>query len=83
LIWLRIIVNKLLYAKLYEGEEELKTNLVCFAFRKSYEFHRKQGNFDEALIFAEEAYNCVATVYNPVHPKVQKSRQYSHRMSPL
>jgi tetratricopeptide (TPR) repeat protein len=59
------------YAKLYEGEEELKTDLLCKALKVSYNFYIYQGNYDEALVFAEEAYNCVAIAYNPVHPKVQ------------
>jgi hypothetical protein len=56
----------LIFAKLYEGKEEQKTDLVCLAFNRSYELQRGQGNYDEALIFAEEAYNCVAIAYNPV-----------------
>jgi tetratricopeptide (TPR) repeat protein len=63
----------LIFAKLYEGKEELKTDLVCKALQRSYELHRNQGNYDEALVFAEEAYNCVAIAYNPVHPEVQKA----------
>jgi tetratricopeptide (TPR) repeat protein len=58
---------------LYEGEEEDKTDLVCEALRKSYELHRDQGKYHEALTFAEEGYNCVAIAYNPVHPEVQKA----------
>jgi tetratricopeptide (TPR) repeat protein len=61
----------LMFAKLYEGKEELKTVLLYEALRISYELHINQGNYDEALIFAEEAYNCVAIAYNPVHPEVQ------------
>jgi tetratricopeptide (TPR) repeat protein len=38
-----------------------------------YELRRTQGNYDEALTFAEEAYNCVAIAYNPVYPEVQKA----------
>jgi tetratricopeptide (TPR) repeat protein len=63
----------LIFAKLYEGKEELKTGLLYEALRKSYEVHRDQGKDDEALTFAEEAYNCVAIAYNPVHPEVQKA----------
>jgi hypothetical protein len=32
-----------------------------------------EGKFTDALIFAEEAYNCVAVAYNPLHPKVQNA----------
>jgi hypothetical protein len=63
----------LIFAKLCEGEKEDKTDLVCSTLRLSYELHRIIGNYDEALIFAKEAYNCVAIAYNPVHPKVQEA----------
>jgi tetratricopeptide (TPR) repeat protein len=61
------------YAKLFEGKEEDKTNLVCRALGSFYQLRRDQTNYDEALTFAEEAYNCVAIAYNPVHPEVQKA----------
>jgi hypothetical protein len=54
---LRIIVNKLfLYTRMYEGEEKVKTDLLCRALSKFYELQSIQGNYDEALTFAEEAY---------------------------
>jgi tetratricopeptide (TPR) repeat protein len=34
--------------------------------------HRNQENFDGVSKFVEEAYDCVAITYNPVHPKVQE-----------
>jgi tetratricopeptide (TPR) repeat protein len=58
---------------MFEGEEEPKTNLLCKALTTSYEFHTHQENYAKASIFAEEAYNCVAITYNPVHPEVQKA----------
>jgi tetratricopeptide (TPR) repeat protein len=61
----------LTYARLFEGEEELKTDLLYSALIGLYEIYRNQGNYDEASIFVEEAYNCVAITYNPVHPLVQ------------
>jgi tetratricopeptide (TPR) repeat protein len=61
----------LTYARLYEGEEETKTGLLYSALIGLYELYMYQGNYDEALNFVEEAYNCVAITYNPVHPKVQ------------
>jgi tetratricopeptide (TPR) repeat protein len=61
----------LTYARLYEGKEEMKTGELYSAFIELYENNRNQGNYDKALIFVEEAYNCVAATYNPVHPKVQ------------
>jgi tetratricopeptide (TPR) repeat protein len=59
------------YARLYEGKEEMKTDLLCAALIGLYEIHRDEGKFDKALIFVEEAYDCVAVTYNPVHPEVQ------------
>jgi tetratricopeptide (TPR) repeat protein len=64
------------YARLYEGEEEVKTDLLCAALIALFEFYRNQGNYDEALTLVEEAYNCVAVAYNPVHPKVQKAASW-------
>jgi tetratricopeptide (TPR) repeat protein len=63
----------LTYARLYDGEEETKTGLLNNALIGVYEIYGIEGNYDEALIFVEEAYNCVAVTYNPVHPKVQKA----------
>jgi tetratricopeptide (TPR) repeat protein len=60
-------------AKLYEGTEEKKTDLVCDALRALYDTSAFQGNYIDALPFAEEAYNIVAIAYNPVHPKVQEA----------
>jgi tetratricopeptide (TPR) repeat protein len=61
------------YAKLFKGKEEDKTEFVCRALKSFYMLRRDQGNYDEALTFAEEAYNCVAIAYNPVHPEVQNA----------
>jgi hypothetical protein len=61
----------LTYARLFECEEKVKTGLLYSALIGIYEIHRDQGKFDKALIFVEEAYNCVAVTYNPVHPEVQ------------
>lgn len=61
------------HARLYEGKEEVKTDLLRKAFRTFYALRRDQGNYVDALTFAEEKYNCVAVVYNPVHPEVQEA----------
>jgi tetratricopeptide (TPR) repeat protein len=34
---------------------------------------KMQGNFVDGVLFAEEAYNCVAIAYNPVHSEVQRA----------
>jgi tetratricopeptide (TPR) repeat protein len=61
------------HARLYEGEEEGKTDLLCQALRVCGNLEAIQGNYIDAVAFAEEAYDCVAVVYNPVHPEVQKA----------
>jgi hypothetical protein len=48
-----------------------KTELLCGVLRTFYELRRCQGNYADALIYAEEVYNCFAVAYNPVHPRVQ------------
>jgi tetratricopeptide (TPR) repeat protein len=59
------------YARMYEGKEEVKTNLLCYALKSLHMLRNNQGNYVDALAFAEENYNCAAVTYNPVHPKVQ------------
>jgi hypothetical protein len=61
------------YARMYEGEEEFKTDLLCSALNTLYELRSNQGNYVDALAFAEEIYNCAAVAYNPVHPEVQNA----------
>jgi tetratricopeptide (TPR) repeat protein len=61
------------YAKQFDGKEEIKADLLCKALRRLYQIRRDQGNDLEALTYAEEMYNCVAIIYNPVHPEVQEA----------
>jgi tetratricopeptide (TPR) repeat protein len=61
------------HARLYEGKEEEKTNLLCKALRGYIHLRMSQEKYADAVIFAEEAYNLVAVAYNPVHPKVQEA----------
>jgi tetratricopeptide (TPR) repeat protein len=65
--------RSLSYARLYEGTEDEKTDLLVRALKVFYNLRKIERNYDEALIFAEEAYNCVAVAFNPVHPKVQEA----------
>jgi tetratricopeptide (TPR) repeat protein len=58
-------------AKRYDGEVEEKTSLLREAFRDYGDLRSMQGNYTDAVIFFEEAYNCVAMAYDPVHPEVQ------------
>jgi hypothetical protein len=59
------------HARLYEGEEEKKTDLLCKALKGYIHLRLFQDHYADAVIYAEEAYNLVAVAYNPVHPKVQ------------
>jgi hypothetical protein len=61
------------YARFHKGTEETKADLLCGALRIIYILRREESNYAGALIFAEEAYNCVAIAYNPVHPQVQNA----------
>jgi hypothetical protein len=60
-------------ARQYEGVEEQKIDLLCKTLRICGNLQATQGNYVEAVAFAEEAYDCVAIAYNPVHPKVQEA----------
>jgi tetratricopeptide (TPR) repeat protein len=59
------------YVKRYEGAEELKTKGLFSVLKDYCNLRGRQGDFAVALSFAEEAYNCAAEAYNPVHPEVQ------------
>jgi tetratricopeptide (TPR) repeat protein len=61
------------HARLYEGTEGDKIDLICNSLRANCDHRIFQGNFVDALPFAEEAYDLVAIAYNPVHPKVQEA----------
>jgi hypothetical protein len=58
------------YAKRYTGEEVHKTALPCDAYKSLCELRMRQDDYTSAVDYAEEAYNCVAVAYNPVHPEV-------------
>jgi tetratricopeptide (TPR) repeat protein len=63
----------LTFARLYEGNEEDKADLLCEVLREYISLRASQGIYTDAVIFAEEAYNSAAVAYHPVHPKVQKA----------
>jgi hypothetical protein len=58
------------HARLFEGVEEDKTDMLSTALRVYCNLNRTQGNYAAAVTIAEESYNCVAMTYNPVHPEV-------------
>jgi tetratricopeptide (TPR) repeat protein len=61
------------YARLFNGKEEEEIEILCKTLKRFSDVRVMQGNYDEALILAEEGYNCAATAYNPVHPEVLKA----------
>jgi hypothetical protein len=68
------------YASKYEGKLEEKTTQLCRKttqlcrnYTAYYNLRMRQADFFGAKKFAEEAYNCCAEAYNPVHPEVQKA----------
>jgi hypothetical protein len=65
--------QSLSYARQYEGTEAEKTDLLSRASTAYCEVRKRQYNFDEAVTLAEEAYDCRAVTYDPVHPNVQEA----------
>jgi tetratricopeptide (TPR) repeat protein len=59
------------YVKRYEGEAKEKTERLLSVLKDYCNLRGRQGDYPGALSFAEEAYNCAAEAYNPVHPEVQ------------
>jgi tetratricopeptide (TPR) repeat protein len=57
-----------------EGED--KTTLIYSALCVYIQLRQFQGDYSGAETFAEEAYNLVVDVYNPVHPQVQQAAGY-------
>lgn len=54
-----------------EGEQ--KTTTMFQALQTYCTLRNRQGNLSDALTFAEECYNLVVEVYDPVHPQVQQA----------
>lgn len=51
----------------------MKAGLLGSALELNKQLQAIEGNHEEALIFAEEAYDVFPVFYNPVHPKVQEA----------
>eukprot|EP00596_Hydrurales_sp_CCMP1899_P004101 CAMPEP_0119037562 /NCGR_PEP_ID=MMETSP1177-20130426/5992_1 /TAXON_ID=2985 /ORGANISM="Ochromonas sp, Strain CCMP1899" /LENGTH=464 /DNA_ID=CAMNT_0006999011 /DNA_START=34 /DNA_END=1428 /DNA_ORIENTATION=+ len=58
-------------AKKYKPDGETKSLMLYNAFRMYCDIRIRQDDYSDASTFAEEAYNCVAIAYNPVHQEVQ------------
>jgi hypothetical protein len=61
--------RSLSYARRYNEEGETKTTLLLKIFTRYCHLQIIRGDFAGAVTLAEEAYNCVAIAYNPVHPQ--------------
>jgi hypothetical protein len=55
-----------------EGEEK-KITMVYEALSIYCSLREGQGNYSDAVTFAEECYNLVVEAYDPVHPQVQEA----------
>jgi hypothetical protein len=63
----------LAYSKRLRLEGEEKIMLTFRALRSCSHLRASQGDYSEALTFAEEGYNLVVEAYDPVHPQVQEA----------
>jgi tetratricopeptide (TPR) repeat protein len=63
----------LAYSKRYWLEGEEKITMIFEALQIHYCLQIEQGNYSDALSFAEECYNLVVEAYDPVHPQVQEA----------
>jgi hypothetical protein len=65
--------RSLSYARRYNEEGESKTTLLLDSLSIYCQILIARSDFTGAVTLAEEAYNCVAIAYNPVHPQVQEA----------
>jgi tetratricopeptide (TPR) repeat protein len=64
----------LAYSRRYGLEgEEMKITMIFTALKTYCSLRERQGNYSDALSFAEECYNLVVEAYDPVHPQVQEA----------
>jgi tetratricopeptide (TPR) repeat protein len=61
------------YVRRYNEEGKTKTTLLLKALSRYSQLRTIEGNYEDAVTLAEEAYNCVAIAYNPVHIQVQEA----------
>jgi hypothetical protein len=65
--------RSLAYSRRFGREGIDKTTLIFIALKAYFSLREHQGNYSEAVNFAEEAYNLVVSAYDPVHPQVQEA----------
>jgi hypothetical protein len=65
--------QSLAYSRRYGLEGEEKITLIFHALENYSYLRQRQGNYSDAVTFAEECYNLVVEAYDPVHPEVQEA----------
>eukprot|EP00596_Hydrurales_sp_CCMP1899_P004405 CAMPEP_0119037346 /NCGR_PEP_ID=MMETSP1177-20130426/5672_1 /TAXON_ID=2985 /ORGANISM="Ochromonas sp, Strain CCMP1899" /LENGTH=246 /DNA_ID=CAMNT_0006998515 /DNA_START=224 /DNA_END=960 /DNA_ORIENTATION=+ len=65
--------RSLAYSRRFGREGIDKTTLIFIALKAYFSLREHQGNYSDAVNFAEEAYNLVVSAYDPVHPQVQEA----------
>jgi tetratricopeptide (TPR) repeat protein len=65
--------RSLAYSRRYGLEGEEKITMIFTALSTYCTLRERQGNYSDAVIFAEECYNLVVEAYDPVHPQVQEA----------
>jgi tetratricopeptide (TPR) repeat protein len=63
----------LAYSRRYELEGEEKITSIFKGLQTCCALQERQGNYVDALTFAEECYNLVVEAYDPVHAQVQEA----------
>jgi hypothetical protein len=63
----------LAYSRRYGLEGEEKITMIFQSLRLCCSLQERQGNYLDAVTFAEECYNLVVEAYDPVHPQVQEA----------
>jgi tetratricopeptide (TPR) repeat protein len=65
--------RSLAYSRRYGLEGEGKITLIFSALKMYSSLRERQGNYSDAVTFAEECYNLVVEAYDPAHPQVQEA----------
>jgi tetratricopeptide (TPR) repeat protein len=65
--------RSLAYSRRYGLEGEKKITMIFTALGTYCSLRENQGNYSDAVTFAEECYNLVVEAYDPVHPQVQEA----------
>jgi tetratricopeptide (TPR) repeat protein len=63
----------LAYLRTYGLEGKKKITMIFDALSTYCSLRDRQGNYSDAVTFAEECYNLVVQAYDPVHPQVQEA----------